>query len=194
MNGSIVARSACGHLNSPGQRFCGECGERVTFTASGCPNGHSNPDGQKFCGECGTQLAGGSSPATAPEQDLDEVLGVTLIGKTWQPALPDYGTFSDQLALKFEFENRSTRTIRAFTGRLFFFDLFGRERLDFSLTVDRTPMQAGARRVDDSWSFELNQFMEEHNWVAVHELHDMSTVFVVQAVIFADGSQLGMAF
>ena len=53
--------SACGAVNQPGQKFCGECGTRL---ATGCPNcGATNPPGQKFCGECGTTLAALPSPA-----------------------------------------------------------------------------------------------------------------------------------
>jgi class 3 adenylate cyclase/tetratricopeptide (TPR) repeat protein len=45
----------CQHENPAGQKFCGECGARLT---SGCPScGTSNPPTQKFCGECGTGLA-----------------------------------------------------------------------------------------------------------------------------------------
>jgi class 3 adenylate cyclase/tetratricopeptide (TPR) repeat protein len=45
----------CQHENLAGQKFCGECGARLT---SACPScGTSNPPTQKFCGECGTGLA-----------------------------------------------------------------------------------------------------------------------------------------
>jgi len=44
----------CQHENPAGQKFCGECGARLT---SACPSCRaSNPPAQKFCGECGTAL------------------------------------------------------------------------------------------------------------------------------------------
>ena len=45
----------CGHQNSSGQKFCGECGARL---AGRCPTcGAPSPLGQKFCGECGSAIA-----------------------------------------------------------------------------------------------------------------------------------------
>jgi Double zinc ribbon/Adenylate and Guanylate cyclase catalytic domain len=44
----------CQEENPAGQKFCGECGARLT---SGCPTcGAANPPGQRFCGECGASL------------------------------------------------------------------------------------------------------------------------------------------
>ena len=44
----------CQQENPAGQKFCGECGARLT---TGCPTcGAANPPGQKFCGECGASL------------------------------------------------------------------------------------------------------------------------------------------
>ena len=46
--------SRCQHENPAGQKFCGDCGARLT---SGCPAcGAANSPGQKFCGECGAPL------------------------------------------------------------------------------------------------------------------------------------------
>ena len=44
----------CRHENLPVQKFCGECGARLSLTCAGC--GASNPPAQKFCGECGARL------------------------------------------------------------------------------------------------------------------------------------------
>ncbi len=49
----------CQHDNPAGQRFCGECGERLGSLCSSC--GAPNPSDQKFCGDCGASLA--PSPA-----------------------------------------------------------------------------------------------------------------------------------
>ncbi len=58
---------ACGHENPPGQKFCGDCGARLSSQCSGC--GATNPPGQKFCGECGRPLA--SAPAPAPSRSAE---------------------------------------------------------------------------------------------------------------------------
>jgi len=63
-----VQCSQCRHENPPAQKFCGECGTRLSLTCAGC--GVSNPPGQKFCGECGARLGeqdGAPSKPVSPE-------------------------------------------------------------------------------------------------------------------------------
>src|SRR3954471_19683241 len=49
----------CQHENLRAQKFCGECGARLTAACPGC--GASNPPEQKFCGECGRALGPAST-------------------------------------------------------------------------------------------------------------------------------------
>ena len=51
----------CRADNSPGRRFCGECGAPLAVPCGSC--GFSNEPGIKFCGGCGAPL--GAAPATA---------------------------------------------------------------------------------------------------------------------------------
>lgn len=48
----------CGYENTPGMKFCGECGARLIQPSRLiCPVcGYENAQGTKFCGECGTRL------------------------------------------------------------------------------------------------------------------------------------------
>src|SRR5262245_57473122 len=55
--------TGCGHDNPPTQKFCGECGARLTTRCGAC--GSPNPPGQKFCGECGQALASASPASTS---------------------------------------------------------------------------------------------------------------------------------
>jgi len=48
----------CNHENTAGQKFCGECGARLTASCPAC--GASNAPEQRFCGECGTRLGEGA--------------------------------------------------------------------------------------------------------------------------------------
>src|SRR6201992_1036066 len=63
--------AACGHRNSAGARFCGECGAPVEVSAR-CPScSVANPVGQNFCGSCGADLRAGppgdaARPAPGP--------------------------------------------------------------------------------------------------------------------------------
>ncbi|HJX03776.1 MAG TPA: zinc-ribbon domain-containing protein [Dehalococcoidia bacterium] len=63
----------CGFANSPGQKFCGNCGGSIVSPAGNtCPNcGTSLKPGDKFCGNCGAQI-----PATP----------VMPQGGGWRPA------------------------------------------------------------------------------------------------------------
>jgi class 3 adenylate cyclase/tetratricopeptide (TPR) repeat protein len=56
-----VACPQCGLGNPPAQKFCGECGAKLSGRCPSC--GSDNPPGQKFCGECGGALG---APRAAP--------------------------------------------------------------------------------------------------------------------------------
>ena len=89
---------SCGTVNESSNKFCAECGARLTVTCPGC--GLANGPTVKFCPECGTSLAGapngpataapgplGSSPAAgrqeqAAERRLVSVLFADLVGFT----------------------------------------------------------------------------------------------------------------
>src|SRR5437899_12490176 len=58
----------CGHENSAGQKFCGDCGKPLASVCSSC--GSPNPPAQRFCGECGTPLleTAAAVAASAPDR------------------------------------------------------------------------------------------------------------------------------
>jgi len=59
--------SRCNHENAASQKFCGECGARLSATCPAC--GTANAPEQKFCGECGARLTeAASSPKFASPQ------------------------------------------------------------------------------------------------------------------------------
>ena len=82
--------SSCGAENPPGQKFCGECGNRLAALCTSC--GTENPPDQKFCGECGAPLTPESTRAATPppvpfeapasERRLVSVLFADLVGFT----------------------------------------------------------------------------------------------------------------
>jgi len=77
----------CQHENPPAQKFCGECGARLTAACSAC--GASNPPEQKFCGECGSALGRASTPRFAsPQQYTPKHLAERIqLSKDARPAL-----------------------------------------------------------------------------------------------------------
>lgn len=54
---AMICKS-CGMENTPGTKFCAECGTKLENPSSSfCPDcGAKNPPGTKFCRECGTKL------------------------------------------------------------------------------------------------------------------------------------------
>ena len=60
---SGIACAACGKVNSPGTKFCCECGGKLEAPAAPqtktCPEcGAAVAGGLRFCGECGARLEG----------------------------------------------------------------------------------------------------------------------------------------
>ena len=79
----------CGTENSPGRKFCGECGAGLSQACPAC--GSATEPGTKFCGECGTALQPRRRPrrprraagaAAAAERRLVSVLFADLVGFT----------------------------------------------------------------------------------------------------------------
>ncbi len=81
--------SNCGAENSPGVKFCGECGAALSAVCPACNT--PNEPGRKFCGECGAALTKISAPgdvlppaveAPVAERRLVSVLFADLVGFT----------------------------------------------------------------------------------------------------------------
>ena len=92
----------CGTGNSPGRKFCTECGAALALA---CPSCGSALDGtEKFCGECGTSLSSAAAPAQAPaaERRLVSVLFADLVGFTAASAERDPEEIRELLSRYFE--------------------------------------------------------------------------------------------
>jgi class 3 adenylate cyclase len=68
----------CQQENPAGQKFCGDCGARLTDSCPTC--GAANPPGQKFCGECGAALSpGGARQLATPDSYTPKHLAERII-------------------------------------------------------------------------------------------------------------------
>jgi class 3 adenylate cyclase/tetratricopeptide (TPR) repeat protein len=68
----------CQHENSHTQKFCGECGARLTTACGAC--GASNSPEQKFCGECGSSLdAASTSRFASPKEYIPKHLAERIL-------------------------------------------------------------------------------------------------------------------
>jgi class 3 adenylate cyclase/tetratricopeptide (TPR) repeat protein len=103
--------SVCGFENSPGRRFCGDCGRPLAVM---CPACGSPNDPVKFCGQCGATLSDGPQAAGAPtsERRLVSVLFADLVGFTTHSELRDPDEVRDLLSRFFD----TSRTLVARYG------------------------------------------------------------------------------
>lgn len=64
--------TACGMVNPPGMRFCGQCGGSLGQVCAACAS--VNPPGFRFCGQCSNPLEAPSSlaPAIAAPQSVEQ--------------------------------------------------------------------------------------------------------------------------
>src|SRR5262245_20183403 len=55
----------CLHESDPGQKFCAECGDRLSGLCASC--GAPIVAGQRYCGDCGAPLAAAAGKVSSPE-------------------------------------------------------------------------------------------------------------------------------
>ena len=111
--------SNCGSENSPGRRFCGECGQPLALT---CPVCGSPNEPVKFCGQCGAALS--AAPTSA-----QQVSGAPVpLGVPRSPALPEGSTserrlvsvlFADLVGFTPQSEQRDSDEVRELLSRYF---------------------------------------------------------------------------
>ncbi|MEX2399851.1 MAG: hypothetical protein WD423_03700 [Rhodothermales bacterium] len=80
------------------------------------------------------------------------------------------------------------RPARAIKGSLKITDLFGEPVLSISWTLT-DPLSPGEILFENGVGFKYNQFIDEHRWVRTNAVKDMDATFVVESIIYADGSR-----
>jgi hypothetical protein len=125
----------------------------------------------------------------AVADELRKCLVLSAYDKGFRPTDPMNGRFDAFITLKYAYENKSSRDIRAFRGSVRFADLFDKEIITSGLTVE-DPIKAGAKA---TWSGEIkyNQFLEPHQALMRTDLKDMKVTWIPTAIIFSDGTQIG---
>jgi hypothetical protein len=87
--------SACGDINSQGDRFCGSCGSALAVACNHC--GATLSVNDRFCGGCGSPVSSGElNDSREGNADLFPLYGVTL-GKTTVEELARLGTRSTSI-------------------------------------------------------------------------------------------------
>jgi hypothetical protein len=124
----------------------------------------------------------------ALRRELGKTLSLSVFGKSFLDSDPMAGRYDDYIILKCIYQNTGAKDIRAFTGRIRFTDLFGKEIFESGLTVS-DPVKAGEKGTWEG-SIEYNQFMDDHRALASTELKDMKVLWLPSEILFADGTRL----
>jgi len=121
---------------------------------------------------------------------LSQYITVAPYKKSFHEANIHSGDFQDRINITFVFENKGAKDIKAFKGITVFKDLFGEEIYGTRLMRD-DGLKAGAKK---QWtgSIEYNQFKSEHQKFRNTDLENMKFEWRPRAIIFSDGSKLGL--
>jgi len=124
--------------------------------------------------------------STENEDSISKLITMRIVRKRVFKA-----NYSEHLGMEFTYTNNSQKTIRAFTGIMHFKDVFDREILKVSLTVDDFIIKPGQTVTDSSKSLELNKFNDAHNRLRTINLDSLKLDFEVTDILFSDGTRIG---
>jgi len=112
---------------------------------------------------------------------------IKLIDKTFEKADFMSNQFEDRICCIFQFKNNLEKEIRAFTGKVIFKDLFDRQIIGFSTTVEKKIKTGDTAKYTGTIHF--NQFLSNHNRFRSIDKKDLIVDFVLDKVIYADGTK-----
>jgi hypothetical protein len=121
---------------------------------------------------------------------LSQYISVAPYKKSFHKANIHSGDFQDRIDIAFVFENKGTKDIKAFKGTTVFSDLFGTEIYKSGLMNDKG-IKAGAKK---NWTgtIKYNQFISEQQKFRDTELENTKFEWKPKAIIFSDGSRIGL--
>jgi hypothetical protein len=122
--------------------------------------------------------------------ELAKYIAVAPFKKSFHKADFMSGEYEDRINIDFVFENNGPKDIRAFKGVAKFKDLFGEEIHSSNISHDEA-VKAGSKK---NWggSLKFNQFIASQVKLRDTDLSNMKFEWIPKAVIFADGSTIGM--
>jgi hypothetical protein len=123
---------------------------------------------------------------------LDSLVAVMLVSKSYLPKNPDVERFEDFISLTFAYRNKGKKPIRAFQGDVSFVDARGDTIYSAHLSVDR-PLAAGQTRREPGRIIKYNASRSEHQRLREAPLNSLKVVWQPSEVVFGDGSRVGLA-
>lgn len=129
------------------------------------------------------------SPSSLPASTHvpNKSISITLLSKNFHPANYNAGDAGDRIDFTFQFTNHLKKDIRAFMGVIVFKDLFEKIILKMGFT-DESGIRANS---PSEWKggMEYNQFTDEHRRLLNVAKNDLIVEFVLNQVIYADGTR-----
>lgn len=126
------------------------------------------------------------------KRQLDSLLAVTVLSKTYVPKDPDAERYEDYVSLTLAYRNSGTKAIRAFQGDLTFLDTLGDTIYTAHLKVDG-PLAPGRTQRERGRIIKYNPLRIEHQRLRNTALGDMNVVWQSSDVVFSDGSRVSLA-
>ena len=124
-------------------------------------------------------------------KELEPLVAVTVVKKTYLPRNPDAEQYEDYISLGFAYQNKGAKAIRAFQGDATFLDTFGDSIYSAHLKVD-LPLTPGQTRREPARIVRVNPFRLAHQRLRDTPLDKMKLVWETSDVVFADGSRLSL--
>lgn len=114
-------------------------------------------------------------------------ISVTLVSKSFREADFVAGRFDDQIIFSFDFTNHLKKDIRAFVGIIVFKDLFEREIIRVSLTIEESIKAGDTIR----WQgvIEYDPFRDAHRRLREIDTENLLVEFILEQVIYTDGTR-----
>ncbi len=126
------------------------------------------------------------------KRQLDTLLAISVVGKSYLPKDPDQERYEDYISLTFAYRNKGTKAIRAFAGDVAFLDAFGDTVYSAHLQVD-LPLAPGQLRREPGRIIKYNPLRTEHQRLRDTALSKLKVVWRPSDVIFADGSRVSLS-
>ncbi len=119
---------------------------------------------------------------------LEDVVVVSVTGKTNLPKDIKAGRYSDRVQLSFNIENQTDQTIKGVQGKLTVKDLFGVKILAMTCDFTGNSIPANGSVTVDDLGMDINQFMEAHVKFYTTDFADLQFEYEVTNIVFSDGS------
>lgn len=122
--------------------------------------------------------------------ELVQYIVVAPFAKTFHEADYRARTYEDTIDISFVFENKGSKDIKAFKGETVFKDAFGEVIRTANIMYDEG-IKAGQKK---NWhgSLKYNQFMSDLVKFKNTELENMKFEWKPKAIIFSDGTKIGL--